>query len=205
MRRPSTVPFAGMGVATKPMAGLSDQARRRQPPLRYAADVLPDVKRQAMHAAVVLLLDDAFESLARNGDLSESMIAWYLPERLERHYTDVLYRGMLVAIANVGGQLAGTDAPALRCLADEMALHVIIEHAGVWLEDHGELDEGWGDYEDRVFEDVDFELLYDPAWDGIEDPDSDVARQEGMANLHPKDWFKPFRPDEPVHPYYADE
>jgi len=173
--------------------------------MRYGPDVLPDIKREALRAAVVMLLDDAFQSLASDGDLSESSIVWYLPERLERHYTEVLYRGILVAVANVGGQFADTDAPRLRCLADEMALHVIIEHAGVWLEDHGELDEGWGIYEECVFEDTDFELLYDPAWDGIEDPDSDIARPEGMANLHPKDWFKPFRPADPVHPYYADE
>ncbi len=173
--------------------------------MQYGPDVLTDTKREALHAAVALLLDDAFETLARNGDLNESTIAWYLPERLKRHYTEVLYRGMVVAVANVGGQFADTDAPTLRCLADEMALHVIIEKAGAWLETRGELDEGWGDYEERVFEDTDFELLYDPAWDGIEDPDSDVARQGGMANLHPKDWFNPFRQADPVHPYYADE
>ncbi len=173
--------------------------------MRYGPDVLSDLNRQALHAAVALLLDDGFETLASSGDLSESMLGWYLPPLLQPHYHEVLYRSMLVAIAKVGGQLADTDAPTLRCVADEIALHVIIEQAGAWLETRGEVDEGWDVYEDCVFEDVDFELLYDPAWDGIEDPDSDLARQEGMANLHPKDWFKPFRPDEPVHPYYADE
>jgi hypothetical protein len=173
--------------------------------MRYGTDVLPKIKREALHAAVAILLDNGFEALASHGDLSDSTLVWYLPPRLEPQYHEGLYRSMLVAVANIGGQLATTDAPILRCLADEMALHVIIKQAGAWLETHGERDEGWGDYEDLVFEDVDFELLYDPAWDGIEDPDSDVARQEGMANLHPKDWFKPFRPDEPVHPYYADE
>ncbi len=173
--------------------------------MRYGPDVLPDIKREAPHAAVAMLLDDAFDSLASTADLSESSITWYLPPQLEPHYTEGLYRSMVMAVANVGGQLGSTDAPTLRCLADELALHVIIEHAGGWLENHGELDEGWGYYEDRVLEDTDFKLLYDPAWDGIEDPGSDVARLEGMANLHPKDWFKPFRPDEPVHPYYTDE
>lgn len=171
----------------------------------YGPDVLPEVKREALHAAVATLLDDGFEALSSTGDLSDSTLVWYLPPRLEPHYHERLYRRMLVAVANVGGQLAQTDSPTLRCLADEMALHVIIEKAGAWLETRGELDEGWGAYEDRVFEDTDFELLYDPAWDGIEDLDSDVARHEGMANLHPKDWFKPFRTAEPVHPFYAGE
>jgi hypothetical protein len=163
-------------LATKPVAGLPDRTHRRQPPMRYGPDVLPEIKRAALHAAVATLLDDGLEALATDGDLSESMLVWYLPPRLAPHYHEGLYRSMLVAVANVGGQLAGTDAPTLRCLADELALHVIIEQAGAWLESRGELDEGWGDYEDLVFEDVDFELLYDPAWDGIEDPESDVAR-----------------------------
>lgn len=204
-RQPSTGRRESAVAPASPMAGFGPRVHQRRPDMQYGPYVLTGTKREALHAAVALLLDDAFETLARNGDLNESMIVWYLPERLEPHYTEVLYRGMVVAVANVGAQFADTDAPTLRCLADEMALHVIIEHAGAWLENQGELDEGWVNYEDRVFEDTDFELLYDPAWDGIEDPDSDVARQGGMANLHPKDWFKPFRPAEPVHPYYADE
>lgn len=172
--------------------------------MRYGPDVLPDLNREALHAAVVLLLDDGFDALSSTGDLNESMLAWHLPARLEKHYHEGLYRSMLVAVANLGGQLAHTDSPTLRCLADEMALHVVIEQAGAWLEARGEAYEGWGLYEDCVFEDTDFELLYDPAWDGIEDLETDVSRQEGMTNLHPNDWFKPFQPTEPVHVYYAD-
>ena len=187
------------------VAGLAHRAERRQSGMRYEPEVLTERKREALHAAVVILLDDAFQALSSGSDLSESMLVWYLPPRLESHYDEGLYRSMLVAIAHVGGQLAKTDSPSLRCLADEMALHIIIEQAGAWLETQGEPDEDWGLYEDCVFEDTDFELLFDPAWDGIEDPESDVARSKGMTNLHPKDWFKPFRPTEPVHPYYAEE
>jgi hypothetical protein len=172
--------------------------------MRFDSDILSATKRQALHATVVLLLDDAFEVLATSGELHESRLASYLPPRLERHYTESLHRGMLVALTTVGGQLASTDAPPLRCLAEELALHTIIEHAGVWLEIRGEHDEGWERYEDEVFEDTDFEFLYDPAWDGIESHESDVTRALGMANLHPDDWFKPFRTDQPVHPYHAD-
>lgn len=31
-------------------------------------------------------------------------------------------------------------------------------------------------------------MLFNPSLDGIEDPDI-----SGGANLHPRDWFKPFR------------
>lgn len=173
--------------------------------MRYPPGILSDAKREALHASAVVLLDNAFDSLATSGGLAESTIAWYLPERLQHHYHEVLYRDMVIAVMNVGGQLVETDSPTLRCVGEEFAMYVIIQHAGVWLETHGEVDEGWETYEDCVFKDMDFELLYDPAFDGIEDPDSDIAQLQGMANLHPRDWFRPFRPDEPVHPYYADE
>lgn len=44
---------------------------------------------------------------------------------------------------------------------------------------------------DLAFEDHDVLMLFDARFDGIED--SDVGAMLGVANLHPKDWFKPFR------------
>lgn len=168
------------------------------------ATILTDVQRQALHAAVVLLIDDAFESLRVDGSLEESSIASYLPPRFRHRYTELTFRGLLVALIEVGGRLARTDTPQLRCLAEVLALHIVVEHADVWFESQGHPLPSWGDYEDLAFEDADFELLYQPEWDGIEDPPSEVARSLGMVNLHPDDWFSPFRQDEPVHPYLAD-
>lgn len=39
-----------------------------------------------------------------------------------------------------------------------------------------------------LFTDHDVLMLFNPALDGIEDPDI-----SGGAKLHPRDWFKPFR------------
>lgn len=171
---------------------------------RIDSNFLTAPQREALHASVVLLIDDALESLRTDGNLEVSMVATYLPPRFTHRYTEVTYRALLVAVADVGGQLARTDTPALRCLAEVLALHMIIEHADVWLESQGELIPEWGPYQDVAFEDTDFELLYLPEWDGIEDRSSEVAKAHGMVNLHPDDWFKPFWSDEPVHPYLAD-
>lgn len=101
--------------------------------------------------------------------------------------------------------------PAL-CTGDEMALHLVIAYA----EDivaHGLLDPAgspeaslpaWGEPDpdfdvarDELFHDHDVLALFEPALDGIEDPESDVNRAFRMVNLHPAQWFLPFQGEEP--------
>ena len=77
-------------------------------------------------------------------------------------------------------------------MAQELGLRVLLDHVEVggkrltwpWPDD-------WrGHLEDLLFEDLDHELLYDPAHDGIEE---DPARQPpGMAPMRFTDWFRPF-------------
>lgn len=55
------------------------------------------------------------------------------------------------------------------------------------------------DLVDHIFEDMDVEFLFQPAFDGIED-DEDLVRHLGIANLRLGDWFKPFRPTGIVGP-----
>lgn len=91
------------------------------------------------------------------------------------------------------------------CTADEIALHIVFEDAEAMYTD-GFLDWDWiealperpddDDFfvvKEILFEDFDFESLYDPAMDGAEDPESELSKRAGIANLHPRDWFKPFR------------
>jgi hypothetical protein len=54
-------------------------------------------------------------------------------------------------------------------------------------------------FEQLAYEDMDFELLFEPHLDGIEDT---VAGQGmAIAYLHFDQWFTPFREENPVHPY----
>jgi hypothetical protein len=93
----------------------------------------------------------------------------------------------------------------VTCTADELALHLIIEYAEDLYRD-GALDWEWilalptsardedfGYLKDLLFEDNDVLILYNPAMDGVEDPESEIAQLERFVNLHPKDWFKTFR------------
>ena len=62
------------------------------------------------------------------------------------------------------------------------------------------LPDGWrGHLEDLLFDDMDYELLYDPAHDGIEeDP---AAQPPGMASMRFTDWFRPFNDERTLPPY----
>lgn len=45
---------------------------------------------------------------------------------------------------------------------------------------------------DEFFQDCDFEMLYDPQCDGVEDPRTALGHHLGVANLRIGDWFKSF-------------
>ncbi|MFV0316561.1 MAG: hypothetical protein ACK5O2_06315 [Microthrixaceae bacterium] len=84
------------------------------------------------------------------------------------------------------------------CTADELALHLTIEYAEDLVSD-GALDWEWIDtlprrtrdedfgwLKDILFEDNDVLIPYDPAMDGAEDPESEIARIERFVNLPPE-------------------
>lgn len=89
------------------------------------------------------------------------------------------------------------------CTGEEMALHVVIDHAEDWLNDEvlstpeslpedSERDEDFESARDVLFRDHDVLLLFDPSLDGIDDPESELDKRFRFANLHPSRWFLPF-------------
>lgn len=101
----------------------------------------------------------------------------------------------------------GAQEKLATCTGEEMALHLAIDLAEAFvadgllgpdvgaasgLPDHGEDD---GDFETMrsvLFTDHDVLMLYDASIDGIEDEDGKAWKVARYANLHPRDWFKPF-------------
>jgi len=80
-----------------------------------------------------------------------------------------------------------------------MALSAVIKRAEELLELDGERPD-FDAFIELVYQDLDFELLFDPKWDGV--VGSEYGERLGMANLEFKDWFGPFRDEiEGVHPY----
>lgn len=93
------------------------------------------------------------------------------------------------------------------CTGEELALHLVIDLAEAHLADgiidteidtvaslpdHGPLDSDFEAMRSRLFTDHDVLMLFDPMLDGVDDPDSEISQIQRAANLHPRDWFKPF-------------
>jgi hypothetical protein len=94
--------------------------------------------------------------------------------------------------------------PRPTCVGEEIALWKIVGEAeDPWME------EVFAEFIDRLplhpadrdfdllrevlFEDLDFQMLYDPSRDGIEDPDDPENRFLGIGdNLKPENWFQTF-------------
>lgn len=107
--------------------------------------------------------------------------------------------------------LASGHDPRPLCTGEEVALALAIDYArdtvneGCFYEEGTEYgdalnslsqhpeDFDWEMLEEVLFKDRDFEMLYDPKLDGIEDPECAANAFLGCINLHPDDWFKWFR------------
>lgn len=93
------------------------------------------------------------------------------------------------------------------CTGEEMALHLAIDLAEALVEDglfgaevdpvaslpdHGDDDRNFETMRSLLFTDHDVLVLFDPSMDGAEIAGGQLERVERYANLHPRDWFKPF-------------
>jgi hypothetical protein len=165
------------------------------------AGLLSPEQEDALRSAAVVLLDRFFAdigNLEAGGDFAYTDMVEYLPPRFLPKYDHLFAKEFLVCVATVAWKLENPGHSTLACVGEELALHALVTEAEGILEGRG-AGVDLADFLELATEDADYELLFDMAWDGIEDSDS--AREEGMANLPFDDWFKPFREKYPVHPY----
>jgi hypothetical protein len=166
----------------------------------------------ALFQAAVLIVDHLFidvDTLKDAGEIAtvagETPEAFFvldeLPARYAHRYDVRFAQALLVATVDVTRRLTAGWEP-LACVAEELALRLILNQAEAQLDVADvDLDDDWrGAVEDALFEDVDHELLYDEAADGIED-DPEALAILRMAPMAFTDWFKPFNPDRPLPPY----
>lgn len=135
-----------------------------------------------------------------------------LPPRFRTLYDIAFAQRLLAVVMTVAWKLVTGEDQTPACVAEEMMLSAVIDeatyvHNDVWElpeEERGEEEPErivLKDLEDYVFEDLDFQWLWDHAADGIQD--SDVGRTLGMGNLNVRDWFEPFIRRGNVHPFAA--
>ncbi|MER7153831.1 hypothetical protein [Streptomyces lydicus] len=95
----------------------------------------------------------------------------------------------------------------MGCVAEELALKFLLDSATVSLDTFGLLDDdvkaALDAFAENVYEDADFEWLYDDSMDGIDE--SLAGEALGIAPMSIGSWFTPFNEGRFVHPYSADE
>ncbi|MGW6021443.1 hypothetical protein [Streptomyces sp. NPDC055099] len=130
-----------------------------------------------------------------------------LPPRYALQYDARFARRFLVTAIALTTRLTEGGFRQLSCVAEELALRLLLREAEVTLDTFGLLDEGVASalecFAELVYEDMDHEWLYDDAMDGIDESEAGEALR--ITPLAITNWFTPFNKDRYVHPYAADE
>jgi hypothetical protein len=188
-------------LSTEDLAGLS--ATERAAALHRASALAGCL----IHAAVIVtdqLIDDVCALRAKENTwasgIGDTWILSQLPDRFAARYTPLFAQEFLVAVVDITGRLTNSWEP-LACIAQELGLRILLNEVEVVAEAADvALDDSWRSWvEDLLFEDLDHEFLYDPAYDGIED--DPASQPPGMAPMRFEDWFKPFNEDRTMPPY----
>jgi hypothetical protein len=172
--------------------------------------VLTPRTASALWGQLQMLGDYAREELAELGDApvtsdnEAGLVFPALPSITWRQ--DAVWRDRFIgAIDALADDLAEGEWPQPRCPAEEMALHLALQHVAEMVADEPELieqivaglpvhvyDYDWDGCRDLLFQDEDILMLYDASLDGLEDPDSDVNRRLGIGDYRPNAWFNTF-------------
>lgn len=156
---------------------------------------LPPQHGEALYSAAEILSDSMVDDLVaiRDGSWTAngSYLASMLPPRYVLRYTPQFVRRFHACLLTVIWKLGQRERILLSCVAEELAAHILIQEAVAVLETAGEKAD-FGAFEDELFEDLDFEMLYDDAYDGIEE--TEFATVAGVVNLGFADWFTRFGP-----------
>jgi hypothetical protein len=184
---------------------------------QYSTHDLSTLQRELLYRAAREVVDRYFEDLhlLRQPDVTfeDTSMADDLPRKHLRRYNRSFARHFLVCTVAVAQKIREPGLHFLACTAEELALHAIINEAeGLALaEAEIEAAEGrqeaaaeaeraasFSEFRAAAYEDWDFEMLFDGAYDGVEDSTDPRA---DVVNLHFADWFTPFRDDVVIHPY----
>ncbi|MCM2420621.1 hypothetical protein [Streptomyces sp. RKAG293] len=179
---------------------------------------LPEDAKLAAGALVYgmhLLVDELFEdvetlSRERTNVAECDRPFWLLeelPERYALQYDAHFARRFLVTAIAMTTRFTSGSFEQLSCLAEELALRLLLREAEVCLDGVGLLDSGVSDalesFAANLHKDMDHEWLYDDATDGIDE--SPVGEALGIGPMSIGSWFTPFNEGRYVHPYAQDE
>ncbi|MFJ2060479.1 hypothetical protein ACIOMM_31720 [Streptomyces sp. NPDC087908] len=185
----------------------------------------------ALVYASEVLIDELYDDVRTLAD-EETTVAecraelWHLsrlPSRFGLAYDELFARRLLVTAIALTTRFTDGSFRRLGCLAEELALNLLLQQARSTLDLYGLLGEEVAASLDRfaheVSEDMDLAWLYDDEGDGAEPreagtPEDGAGPEDGTAG-HPAapgvtawtigTWFTPFDAERYVHPYAVDE
>lgn len=184
----------------------------------YEFSVSPENARLAAGALVYatdLLVDELFEDIqvltqeeTNVGECEGPLwVLEHLPERYALQHDARFARRFLVTGIAMTTRFTNGSFGQLSCVAEELALRILLNETNATLELFGLLDDGLSaaleSFADNVYEDMDHEWLYDGSMDGIDE--SEAGATLGVAPMAFGAWFTPFSEDRFVHPSAADE
>ncbi|MEU5218131.1 hypothetical protein AB0G79_18285 [Streptomyces sp. NPDC020807] len=165
--------------------------------LVYGAEVLID----ELYDDVQALADEDATVAECRGHL------WHLDQLPQRHasqYTELFARRFLVTAVALTTRFTDGSFRRLGCLAEELALRLLIEQAHVTLDLHGLLDDevaaALAHFAGEVYESLDFAWLQDGAAEEEAAGGTGPAAPYGFGT-----WFTPLDDTRYVHPYALDE
>ncbi|MFJ5984540.1 hypothetical protein [Lentzea sp. NPDC092896] len=153
-----------------------------------------------------LLADHAYDDVAEYGDDPvTTTVQWSVFDEFPRitwRQNAIWRRQAARSFDDLAEDLAAGRVPQPSCVAEEMALHLMLscaaEDGGALLEnDFSTLaahtdDLDWELLREVLFQDNDILELFDPSRDGIEDPDDEQNRDLRMGDYTAPAWFTPF-------------
>lgn len=173
------------------------------------SDVLTPRAREALEMGCNWIIDHCFENyndLKNPEHFKDTVLGGHLPSRYLHRYTPLFYKQFAVCIITVAWKLAQQKHMPLSSVAEELAALAIINQAKALIEEEEDgqaIEEVLESFMDVYFEDLDFELLFNNKYDGIDE--SEVGQSLGMSSLAFNDWFKPFstKSSRIAHPYVS--
>lgn len=167
----------------------------------YPNRLVSPIQQSALTEAIVGLLDDLADDLAslkQGRPFADLVMADHLPGAFRSRYDDGFARRFYVTLTVVAWKLRSPDAHPLANMAEQIALHAIVDRAEATLEEWGE-EAPLHHLIEVACESTDFLALFDPALHGLKP--SEVRRRFYLTPLDVTKWFEPFDQHAAPHPY----
>lgn len=132
---------------------------------------------------------DDLDTLSRGGEWSDTHMSAILPVQFASRYDLAFAKRMWDTLIVVEWKIRDRRWWSLSSLAEELIMRAILETAVAIAELEGEAFDPH-DYAEEIFEDCDFEILFNLSLDGIEH-DRDMMTHMGF-DLRFESWFKPY-------------